>query len=392
MDNKKKYAIVEFKDGLQIVPATWLSSDLRKSKWPRHYISNDRYDKAVKLMEVPDCTWEEHTVLKIYATSSNYAVARQKLKLAEEMSDINSCTDEDRQKLCKKSRKIRAAKMHDSSSYEYTNDESDSEQAILSDLPKPPIKNVYKETSTKTTRVCKNNTIKYSKIADTKLEQESTASYNFNNIEEVDFPSQSSFAISEYSDYENVVRRSPNLDLNSSQDSQCIVNVNPEPERRHDINKCVFPRCDNHEPERRHARGDVKKCVIPRCDTSLPSLNLNSKRVSGQCAETSIDITERLHDENVPPNRHMLNTSIDITERLHNENVLPNRHMSNYTEGFDFERYIIKKFQHLELKMSNNLKLTQKILEKVSNTAQIAEEAQEKIDIFQHLPLSKRRK
>lgn len=119
--------------------------------------------------------------------SANYAVARQKLKLAEEMSDINSCTDEDRQKLCKKSRKIRAAKMHDSSSYEYTNDESDSEQAILSDLPKPPIKNVYKETSTKTTRVCKNNTIKYSKIADTKLEQESTASYNFNNIEEVDF-------------------------------------------------------------------------------------------------------------------------------------------------------------------------------------------------------------
>ncbi|EFN75026.1 hypothetical protein EAG_00198, partial [Camponotus floridanus] len=63
------YAIVEFKDGLQIVPATWLSSDLQKSKWPRHYISNDRYDKAVKLMEVPDCTWEEHTVLKIYATS-----------------------------------------------------------------------------------------------------------------------------------------------------------------------------------------------------------------------------------------------------------------------------------------------------------------------------------
>lgn len=67
-DKTKKYAIVEFQDGLQIIPCTWLSTDLRRSKWPTNYITNDRYDKAVKYMEVPKPSWEEHPVLKIYAT------------------------------------------------------------------------------------------------------------------------------------------------------------------------------------------------------------------------------------------------------------------------------------------------------------------------------------
>ncbi|XP_032679529.1 uncharacterized protein LOC116847978 [Odontomachus brunneus] len=136
MTDKKRYVIVEFKDGLQIVPITWLSTDSRRSKWPRNYISNDRYDRAVRSMEIPDSTWEEHDVLKIYTTCSDYTVARQKLKLAEHLSDINSCSDEENN--IKKSRKIRAAKVHDSSSYDYSEDEDDSDQVILSNLPIPP--------------------------------------------------------------------------------------------------------------------------------------------------------------------------------------------------------------------------------------------------------------
>jgi len=67
-DKKNKFVIVEFEDGLQIVPTTWLSTDLQRSKWPRNYISNDRYNRAVKSMEVPDSTWDEHRIIKIYAT------------------------------------------------------------------------------------------------------------------------------------------------------------------------------------------------------------------------------------------------------------------------------------------------------------------------------------
>lgn len=63
-DKKKKFAVVEFKDGLQIVSITWLSGDLQSSKWPKNYISNDRYNKAIKFMEVPDSTWEDHSVVK----------------------------------------------------------------------------------------------------------------------------------------------------------------------------------------------------------------------------------------------------------------------------------------------------------------------------------------
>jgi len=93
-------------------------------------------------------------------------VARQKLKLAEQLSDINSCTDEEREANLKKSRKIRAAKAHDSSSYDYSdNDEDDcSDQTILSNLPKPPSDkqtDVHKKTSKKKQTFKGKNTMKH---------------------------------------------------------------------------------------------------------------------------------------------------------------------------------------------------------------------------------------
>jgi len=89
----EKYAIVEFEDSLSNISTTWLSSDLKNSKWPR-YTSSNRYYKATKNMKVPDSTWEEHRIIKIYATCSDYTVARQKLKLTEQLSD-NSYTDKE---------------------------------------------------------------------------------------------------------------------------------------------------------------------------------------------------------------------------------------------------------------------------------------------------------
>lgn len=66
--------------------------------------------------------------------SADYAVARTKLKLAEQLSDVNTCSDPE--EYLKKSRKFRTAK-HESSSYDNS---EDSDETIISSLPKPPCK------------------------------------------------------------------------------------------------------------------------------------------------------------------------------------------------------------------------------------------------------------
>jgi len=68
MSFNKFYAIVEFSDGLQIVPNNWLSSDLKNAVWPVGFTNNARYDKAIKLMEEPQSTWLSHPIKKIYGT------------------------------------------------------------------------------------------------------------------------------------------------------------------------------------------------------------------------------------------------------------------------------------------------------------------------------------
>lgn len=80
-------------------------------------------------------------------------MARQKLKLAEQLSDISTCTDEEREEIHKKSRKFRAAKAHESSSYDYdfeNDDETDSsnEKMFLS-CPKPPTNKLTEKIPTK---------------------------------------------------------------------------------------------------------------------------------------------------------------------------------------------------------------------------------------------------
>ncbi|KAL0128518.1 hypothetical protein PUN28_003684 [Cardiocondyla obscurior] len=130
----EKYAIVEFEDGLQVIPSKWFNADLSGAYWPTFTtLNNKRYDKAVKLMEDPKCTWVQHPIVKIYGTYNNYELARRKLKDAELLSDINSGSEV--QENLKKSRKIRAAKTFNDSS----NDEL-SDDLVLTDIPQFPTK------------------------------------------------------------------------------------------------------------------------------------------------------------------------------------------------------------------------------------------------------------
>jgi len=67
MSETKFYAIVEFEDGLQVIPNNWFNTDLSKAIWPT-FINNKRYYKAVQLMEEPKSTWQKHSIKKIYGT------------------------------------------------------------------------------------------------------------------------------------------------------------------------------------------------------------------------------------------------------------------------------------------------------------------------------------
>nr|XP_012216674.1 PREDICTED: uncharacterized protein LOC105668714 isoform X2 [Linepithema humile] len=131
--NDDKFYVIEFEDGLQIVPNNWLSTVLKSAVWPVGFISNIRYDKAVKSMEEPQSTWLSHPIKKIYGTYSHYAVARKKLKEAEEISDLNSGTEKN--EYLKRSRKIRAAKLMNSS---MSGGDELSDENLLSDLPTVP--------------------------------------------------------------------------------------------------------------------------------------------------------------------------------------------------------------------------------------------------------------
>lgn len=64
-----KYAIVQFEDGLQVIPTKWLNGNLTTAFWP-NFTNNKCYDKAVKLMEDSECIWMQHPIEKIYGTCS----------------------------------------------------------------------------------------------------------------------------------------------------------------------------------------------------------------------------------------------------------------------------------------------------------------------------------
>ncbi|KAM0731578.1 hypothetical protein ACS0PU_002638 [Formica fusca] len=89
-------------------------------------------------MKQPESTWLEHPVNKIFGTFSCYEKARKKLKDAEELSDINSCTETE--EYLKKSRKIRAAKVISESSN--SSDELSDIDDLLKNVPKIPEKQI----------------------------------------------------------------------------------------------------------------------------------------------------------------------------------------------------------------------------------------------------------
>ncbi|KAF5285085.1 hypothetical protein FQA39_LY16774 [Lamprigera yunnana] len=129
----RQWCIIAFDDGVQIVPKNWIIGE--DCFWP-NFKTTLRYEKAVKNFENPEEDWCTYPV-RILGTYSSYEIAKPKLKLAEEQSDLNSDNEQ-----AKRNRKFKRKKVLASSDDEVYEDR---EECILEPFPTPPISNNIKK-------------------------------------------------------------------------------------------------------------------------------------------------------------------------------------------------------------------------------------------------------
>ncbi|XP_077257810.1 uncharacterized protein LOC143894967 [Temnothorax americanus] len=156
MSEQNYYVVIEFSDGLQIIPSNWLNKDMSMVRWPA--LTNvQRYEKAIRNMEPPKESWTKIPVIKIVAKDTSYEKAQAKLKDAELSTDFDEDSDARADKL-KRSRKNRAQKASTSS---YDEEEFDGTEVLLDPFPSPPqtinSKNPYKTKKEKAVLIQNNN-------------------------------------------------------------------------------------------------------------------------------------------------------------------------------------------------------------------------------------------
>lgn len=85
----EEYSIVEFEDGLQLIPTSWLTKNKSAAYWPQ-ITSYARFTKAVKERMQYNDSWILYDVKRVLSTANTYEKGCTKLKKAEFTSDINS--------------------------------------------------------------------------------------------------------------------------------------------------------------------------------------------------------------------------------------------------------------------------------------------------------------
>ncbi|KAK0076571.1 hypothetical protein PV325_005172 [Microctonus aethiopoides] len=90
MAENDNFVIVEFSDGLSIVPSTWLHEDRNIRWWPGHLKSQLLINGAIINRTRPEeRTWVKYTVRKIFGTTDSYVKAMDKLIQVEDNSHIH---------------------------------------------------------------------------------------------------------------------------------------------------------------------------------------------------------------------------------------------------------------------------------------------------------------
>lgn len=112
------FAVVEFCDtqgrGLAVINSQWLTPRKHEVYWPP-IKDSVQFNKAVRSLNqcIDVDTWIPYKLSKIFYTTDDYDKARQKLKQAELTSDLNTDTDESKNR-----KRLRPKKLLDSSSDE----------------------------------------------------------------------------------------------------------------------------------------------------------------------------------------------------------------------------------------------------------------------------------
>ncbi|CAG9771293.1 unnamed protein product [Ceutorhynchus assimilis] len=129
------WCVVEFSDGVQIVPHSWITGD--KCYWPTYSGINAQslFKKAVVEYQAPDKNNWALYAMRILGIYDSYEQAAPKLKKAEIQSDINS-SDKDESR-SKKSRRVRKRVVHSS---EEDNTDPEDEIEGIEPFPTPPTK------------------------------------------------------------------------------------------------------------------------------------------------------------------------------------------------------------------------------------------------------------
>ncbi|XP_018377974.1 PREDICTED: uncharacterized protein LOC108770765 [Trachymyrmex cornetzi] len=241
MADGRFYAVVEFEDGPQMIPNNWLDICVMKAVWP-NFTNYKRYDKAVKLMEEPESTWIKHPIRKIYGIYTDYAVAQQKLKETEKLSNLSANTK--KEEYLKKTRKIRAAKLLDSDSDEELSDDNSIKSLKLS--IKKRCSTCLSTSVAKKQKIAKNAQEDLNRIHDTEcLSTQNIITLDDCNIKkekEDELASQSiSFVDIEdihsgNNDNDNNKDPLSNSNLNKKQDRQCDKNFSTVEEKNEDDN------------------------------------------------------------------------------------------------------------------------------------------------------------
>lgn len=63
-----KFSIVEFEDGIQLVPILWIFNGNKKCYWP-NYTKQEKINQAIFNEEHPDSKWLPYNILRIFGTA-----------------------------------------------------------------------------------------------------------------------------------------------------------------------------------------------------------------------------------------------------------------------------------------------------------------------------------
>ncbi|XP_036147006.1 uncharacterized protein LOC118647023 [Monomorium pharaonis] len=131
------FYVIQFDDGLALVPNNWLRIfDDQKQQvcfYPNYDVKK-RLNKAIQNKEIPDLRnvkagWEMYDVVRIFASADTFERGQEKLKMAENLSDINTEDEEN----IRQTRHDRAAVQNCTSDEESSGTETDS--GLLSPSP-----------------------------------------------------------------------------------------------------------------------------------------------------------------------------------------------------------------------------------------------------------------